>query len=149
MTPIVFINTKDVPFVDLIITGEKRYETRTRNTLGGLVGRRVLIAETGHGKPIVRCEATISMVWRMTKKDKALWDSEIKEESCIPNNSEYDWKPNTTAKYAYLIEDVVPCSPFIPPEGKRHGRVWMEYEYGGSPNWSDEYSMIMWRMNRL
>lgn len=125
MTPIVFINTKDIPFVDYIITGEKKYETRTRNTLGGLDGRRVLLAETGHGKPIVRCWAKIKL-WFATDSEW-LW-SHLKEDACIPDGSKYDWNENTKLKWIYKIEDVEPISPFNPPEGKRHGRVWMEYE---------------------
>lgn len=126
MTPIVFINTKHVPFVDLIITGEKKYETRARNTLGGLVGRRVLIAETGHGKPIVRCSAKI--VQHVLILSEKAWREYYKEPACVPDGSKYDWQKNQTEKHAYLLENVKPCSPFIPLDGKRHGRVWMEFE---------------------
>lgn len=126
MTPIVFINTKDIPFVDMIITEQKLFETRNRNTLGGLVGRRVLLAETGHGKPIVRCATTIARATRIDAKE--WWDFMFRESSCIPKGSKYDWNEKTKYKWLYTFGYVEPLNPFNPPEGKRHGRVWMEYE---------------------
>lgn len=125
MTPIVFINTKDTPFVDLIITGEKLFETRNRNTLGGLVGRRVLIAETGHGKPVVRCATELYAPTVVREKE---WFEWFRESTCIPNESKHDWKDDTKCKWLYPIGYVEPVPPFVPPEGKRHGRVWMEFE---------------------
>ena len=66
MTPVIFINTTSSPFVDDIIDGRKTYETRTRNTLKSLLtwalGERILIAETGHGDPVVRCSAVIDYI---------------------------------------------------------------------------------------
>ena len=63
MIPVLFINCSGEPFVDWIIDGLKQFETRTRNTLKTLLswalGRRILIAETGHGRPLVRCSAVI------------------------------------------------------------------------------------------
>ena len=133
MTPIVFINCDDVPFVDKIISGEKKFETRTRNMLGALSGRRVLIAETGrHCFPTVRCSATIGTPIKILTKD--VWDQNewegyrFRQRSCIPAGSKYDWKPDTKIKWIYSLIDVQEIMPFVPPEGKRHGRVWMEFE---------------------
>ena len=125
MTPIVFINTKEIPFVDLIITGDKLFETRNRNTLGGLVGRRVLIAETGHGKPIARCYATLCTPTLVYEKE---WWEWFRDSTCIPKGSKYDWNDQTKRKVLYSLDDVVAIYPFNPPNGKRHGRVWMELE---------------------
>ena len=47
---------------------------------------------------------------------------------CVPEGSEYDWQPDTKKKVLYELYDVFPIAdPFIPAEGKRHGRTWMEY----------------------
>ena len=128
MTPIVFINCKDQIFVDMIISGQKMFETRSIDSLKDLtyLNGRVLIAETGRGKPVVRCSALLvpAVVCR-TRKD---WDEYYRELACIEPGSRYDWKPETEMKYCYQIVDAHPVKPFIPPEGKRHGRVWMEYE---------------------
>ena len=61
MAPVVFINCSRFSFVDQIMSGMKLYETRTRDTLPRFLGDRILIAETGHGKPIIRAVATVHL----------------------------------------------------------------------------------------
>ena len=129
MTPIVFINTKEVPFVDLIISGKKWIESRNKPTLHKLVGGpfgdgcHVMIAETGHGKPVVRCSAHIMFAQWAFKNE---WE-DLRGATCVPVGSKYDIGERTK-KCLYYISDVKPVEPFVPPEGKRHGRVWMEFE---------------------
>lgn len=125
MMPIVFINCQSAPFIDDIITGRKVYETRSRDTLRDLVGRFVLLAETGKGKPVVRCRAKITRSFRVILPDA--WER-FRSATCVPAWSRYDWKPDTCAKWMYELQYVRPVpAPFTPPEGVRHGRVWMEY----------------------
>ena len=124
MTPIIFINSKSAPFVRWIMDGKKTFETRTRNTLKNLIGIRVMIAETGHGKPVVRCSAVVSEIIEVFTREA--WDKYVRS-ACILAGSEYDWKPGTKKKVLYQLSDVRPVAPFIPPENRRHGRVWMEY----------------------
>ena len=126
MTPIVFINCSKSPFIDDIMNGSKKYETRTRDTLSRFWGERVLLAETGKGKPIVRCSAIIGPTYMVTRQ--ADWEDRFRKDACVAPGSTYDWKPETKVKYLYKLIDVQPVQdPFIPPEGVRHGRVWMEY----------------------
>lgn len=120
---IIFINTQRFAFVDDIIAKRKVYETRCRNTLGGLVGHRVFIAETGHGKPVVRCSAVIENVMKVTRYDE--WEM-MRKLHRVPEGCKYDWNSHTSQKYLYELTEVTPCEPFVPAEGKRHGRVWME-----------------------
>ena len=124
MVPVVFINCSLFPFLTWIISGRKQYETRTRNTLRSLVGQRVFLAETGRGRPVIRASAVIQsvVVVRSRKEWKAL-----RKAHRVPAGSAFDWKPWTKCKYLYELADVAPVSPFTPPEGVRHGRVWMEY----------------------
>ena len=129
MTPVIFINCSSEPFVDWIMTGKKTYETRTRNTLKSLLtwalGERVLIAETGHGAPVVRCSAVIDHYRSVYDKDA--WDY-FRSEHAVPIGSDYDWKPDTKVKYLYHLSDVKPVDPFeLPTSCPRHGRVWAEY----------------------
>ena len=125
MTPIVFINCSSAPFMDDIITGRKVYETRSRDMLRGLVGRRVYLAETGKGKPVIRCSAKITRALRVILPDA--WE-QFRSATCVPVGTAYDWKPDTYCKWLYELDHVQPVpSPFTPPEGVRHGRVWMEY----------------------
>lgn len=125
MIPIVFINCSVLPFIAWIISGRKTFETRTRNTLRSLVGQRVYIAETGRrGGQVVRCSATIRSV--VVVRSRKEWIA-LRSAHRVPGKSQYDWKPWTKVKYMYELSDVVAMDPFTPPEGVRHGRVWMEY----------------------
>ena len=124
MTPVIFINCKKQPFIDQIIAGDKIFETRTRNTLGRMLGNRVLLAETGSGRPLVRCSAKVKEIIAVYTREA--W-SKYTFGACIQPGSEYDWKTGTKVKWLYWLTDVTPCDPFTPPEGRRHGRVWMEY----------------------
>lgn len=125
MVPVVFINCSRFPFIDWILSGLKIYETRTRDMLCSLCGQRVYIAETGHGKPVVRCSAVISQARPVT--DRATWESVIRKKAMITSGSCYDWQPETKVKYPYMLRDVRAVDPFTPPDDVRHGRVWMEY----------------------
>ena len=126
MIPVVFINSRSVPFVDLIMEGKKQYETRSRDVLRFLSdsGRRFLIAETGSGRPLVRCSARIRSV--VVIHSEKMWN-QYRTCHAVPAGSAYDWKPCTNKKILYELADVQPVPvPFHPPEGKRHGRTWME-----------------------
>ena len=61
MIPILFVNCHSVPFVQYIMEGKKIFETRSRHVLRSvfLYDMPILIAETGKGKPIVKCSARI------------------------------------------------------------------------------------------
>lgn len=133
MTPVLFINCKHEPFVDEIMAHLKQYETRTKNMLKTFLetylNERILIAETGHENPLVRCSAVIDHVVAVYTREK--WE-EYLEATWVPCGSEYDWKPDTKVKYLYHLKDVRPVGePFrLPKSCRRHGRVWAEYEWG-------------------
>ena len=129
MIPVLFINCSREPFVRWIMNGQKRYETRTRNTLKSLLswalGERILIAETGRGGPVVRCSAVIDEIVEVHCKED--WD-EYLQFTWVPVGSTYDWQPDTKVKYLYHLSDVKPVVPFfLPFTARRHGRIWAEY----------------------
>lgn len=127
MTPIVYINCKEQPFLDRILSGVKKYETRNRNTLGRHLGERVLLAETGHGKPIIRASAVIGSVHSVMTAERY---ERYRHHLGIDPLSRYDWKDDTQVKWLYQLSDVRPVEPFLMPDDcRRHGRVWAEY-YG-------------------
>ena len=124
MTPVIFINCKKIDYIGKIIAGEKKYETRHFNTLGGLVGRRVLFAETGNGTPKIRCSAVLKSARQI--EFLGVWEL-MRNETCVPEGSDYDWDFKRPRKWVYELTDVRECN--LPwKEGKRHGIVWMEYE---------------------
>lgn len=119
---ILFINCRLYPFIDWIISGLKLYETRNRNTLKNLIGKRVYIAETGkHKRPIVRCTAIIDHV---IKTDMEAFDS-LRKQTMINPGSAFDWTKETKQKYLYRLTDIVQIEPFtIPDNAIYHGRVY-------------------------
>lgn len=129
MIPILFINCSSAPYVSDILNGLKLYETRSRDMLRSLVGRRVLLAETGKaGLPVVRGSAVVCAPLRVG--DPCTWDN-YRPETRVPRGGKHDWNYATTrSKYLYYLKDVERLNPFTPPEGVRHGRVWMEYNGG-------------------
>lgn len=125
MIPVVWINCRSVPYVEKIMNLSKIYETRSVNSLRSLVGKRVLICETGKGKSMVRCSARIVNAFPVRSAYE--WDM-FREYTCVPVGSEYDWQPDTKVKWLYELDSIlIESVPFHPAEGKRHGRVWMEY----------------------
>lgn len=125
MIPVLFINCKSAPFIDDIIKGNKIFETRSINSLRSLVGKRVLICQTGKGKSLVRCSARIVNAFPVSSFHE--WDM-FREYTRVRSDSPYEWKPDTKKKWLYELSSVIIESvPFHPAEGVRHGRVWMEY----------------------
>lgn len=132
MIPVIFINCSNESFIDHILNGYKKYETRSRNTLKSLLewslGNRFLFAETGSGAPLVRFSAVIDHV--ITVYTREAW-LKYADKTCVPADSEYDWKPGTTKKVLYSLTDIQRVNPFLLPSScRRHGRVWAEYEEG-------------------
>ena len=122
---VIFINCQVEPFVQDIMDYLKQYETRNRNTLGRFLGERILIAETGHGSPLVKCIATIDEIISLTTKED--WD-EYLEVTYVPVGSKYDWQQDTKKKWLYHLTDIRPVKPFrLPKDCPRHGRVSAEY----------------------
>ena len=125
MIPVVFINCSSAPFVDDIINLSKVFETRSANTLRSLVGKRVLICQTGKGKSLVRCSARIVNSFPVHSFHE--WDM-FRDYTRVPLYSKYDWSAGTKIKWLYELSDIlIESVPFHPAEGPRHGRVWMEY----------------------
>lgn len=127
MIPVVYINCREHPFCDSILRGCKTFETRTRNTLGCLVGKKCLFVETGTGKHAkTRFYATIDSVIRIDSKEQF---EQYRNECGIVPGSDYDWKPETKTKYLYHLTDITGEDEYEISFSKehRHGRVWAEY----------------------
>lgn len=120
----VYINCSRFPFVDQIMHFQKLVETRSRDTLRAVVGRRVYLAESGRGRSVIRCSAIIGHPIAVRSREE--WDA-FRDLHLVPAGSQYDWKPETRVKYLYPIYGIEACDPFPVPAGVRHGRVWMEF----------------------
>lgn len=125
MRPVIGINSSSAPFMTEIGAGLKTLETRSRNTLGRFVGKRVMLAETKQGGYLAMYTAIIRAAHRIDSPEA--WEA-LRPLHRVPVGSKYDWKPDTRVKWAYEITSLRRLCPFRVPEGRRHGRVWMEYE---------------------
>lgn len=118
----VYINCRLIPFLDLILSGMKAYETRSRDMLRSLVGQRVYLIETGTGPvPMVRASAVIASSRVVSFSDVA-----ARQAACIAGTP-YDIRPDGT-KVFYRLEDVQPVAPFPVPACRiNHGRSYTEF----------------------
>lgn len=117
----VYINCARYPFLDWIISKDKRYETRTRNMLGTLIGQRVALVETGKGKPTVKAMATIAAVQTVDHSSNAMRDA------AMITGTIYDI-PEDSTKLFYSLTHVKPVEPYtLPANKKNHGRAYTEF----------------------
>lgn len=125
MVPIIFINCDGAPYVKKIMLLQKLFETRSKDMLRPLAGRRVFVAETHKGRrPVVRCSLRIGPGFMV---DNSAAYEQFRQYTCVPCSDVYNWQPTTKRKWLYPLLSVAPVRPFIPAEGKRHGVTWMEY----------------------
>ena len=125
MIPVIGINSSSAPFMYDIGRRSKTLETRNKRTLHRFIGCRVILAETKQGSYLAMYTAVIRSVHEIRSREQ--WDA-LRPLHRVPAGSTYDWTPETSIKYAYEIANLRHLRPFRIPEGKRHGRVWMEYD---------------------
>lgn len=118
----VYINCRRAPFLDLILSGSKLYETRSRDMLRRLVGQRVYLIETGTCPvPMVKASAVIA-----SARSVPFSDVVARLSACI-DGTPYDIKPDG-AKVFYRLEDVQSVAPFPVPACRiNHGRSYAEF----------------------
>lgn len=125
MTPAIFINCKEVPFIEKIFSRDKLFETRTKNVLRKFTGMRVLLVETGNGVPMVRGSVICGHPSAIT--DARAWDT-ARSTTQVPVGSRYDWTKDTRIKWLTPMFSPLMCEPFpLPADAVRHGRTWAEY----------------------
>lgn len=127
MVPGIFINCSRFPFIDHIISYNKIYETRSRDTLSRFVGKRVYLVQTGKGKPVVRCSCVIRKAFPL--ENAFAWNMFRRCTMILPG-SPFDWKPDTRRKWLYWLTDIQPVSVPVPvlASAVRHGRIWVEID---------------------
>lgn len=125
MPAVVWINSSSAPFLDDIYDRLKPFETRSRDMLGCLVGKRVILAESSRRQRLARCSVVIRSVLRVTSREE--WDA-LRPLHRVPVGNKYDWKPETKVKYLYELTDMRRLRPFrVPKTGIPHSRSWFEY----------------------
>ena len=119
----VYINCSEAPFIDQILARVKHYETRKKNMLRDLVGRRVFLISTGTGAPTIEGLATISGAQLVPYSDAR------KRAHAKITGTPYDIQPGG-AKWFYTLSDVqrLPHPLPVPAARKNHGRSWTTWE---------------------
>lgn len=120
----IFVNENGgVPYAQAIVQGYKNIETRSRNTLKNLVGKRVAIIRTKRNKkPTIVGYARIREATFHTPE--AL--DYLRDLTCIPVGSKYDC--HGKGKWCYIMTEAEQCEPYeLPSDAIRHGRSYAEF----------------------
>lgn len=125
MIPVVGINSASAPFMADIGDLLKRLETRSRNMLRSLVGQRVILAETRQGGYLAMYTVVIRSARPVRSREE--WD-DLRPLHRVPVGNPFDWQEGDRVRWVYELSGLRRLQPFLVPEGRRHGRTWMEYD---------------------
>lgn len=120
----IYVNqTRYVPYADAIVNGYKKIETRSRNVLGKLVGKKVMVVRTMQGKPsevVGYVRISGAEFWTAAEMD------ERRNETLIPPGSKFDCRGK--GKWCYSLTEAEAIKPFkLPKHGAvNHGRSYCE-----------------------
>ena len=112
------------PYARKIVSGEKTFETRTRNTQRRVLDKRVAIIETGNGKPMVVGYTYLTNHGYLASED---FDDWVRLICCIPKGSKYDCHGKGKCIYTIIKPEETDAST-IHSNAIRHGRVWCEFD---------------------
>ena len=132
----IFVNENGrIHYAQLIVDGVKTIETRNRNMLKCLVGKRVAIVRTKRGKlPMVVGYVTIqfSMFCPIDMYEN------YRDQTLVPVGSAYD--VHGKGKWFYFLDNAEKCDPFpLPQDSVRHGMSWCEYDDPNYEIWTTNY----------
>ena len=113
-----------IHYASALANGIKPVETRTRNMLKQLIGKRVAIISTRRNrKPVVVGYATID---KAVKEDRE-WLDGHRDLTLIPEGSQFDCAGKF--KWCYWLSSAETCEPYqLPASAVRHGRSWCEFQ---------------------
>ena len=121
----IFVNENGcIHYADLIVSGVKLFETRNRNMLSALIGKRVAIIRTRRGKkPVIVGQADIEYGYFFTAEEF----DKCRDLTCIPEGSMYDC--HGKGKWLYKMGNPWKADTPVelPASAIRHGRSWCEF----------------------
>ena len=94
------VNSKSIPYADLIIDGLKLYETRNSNSLKPYIGQRVAIVRTGAGK--AQAIGTVEIGEPLVVGPEQF--RELQALHLVPEGSTFDIQPGGT-KHLYPMRN--------------------------------------------
>ena len=122
----IFVNSDGgIPYADAIVSGVKTIETRNRDMLSKLVGKRVAVVKTRRGKnPTIVGYGRIKSKLFVNVEEFEL----VRDATLIPKGSQYDC--NRKGKWLYALAEAEKCEPYpLPKNAKRHGISWCEFDF--------------------
>lgn len=120
----IFVNEDGgVRYAEAIVKGYKPIETRNRNMLASLVGKRVAVVRTRRGKnPMIVGYVDIMGAFFHDKE----WMHAHRDLTLIPEGSKHDCV--NRGKWCYYLATPMTCKPFdLPKDAVRHGRSYCEF----------------------
>lgn len=124
----IFVNERGAGrYATWLVDGFKTIETRSRDMLGKLVGKRVAIVKTHTGTipfcgPVVVGYVTITRKWFCPAADF----QQYFQQHLVPPGTAYDAAGR--GKWFYFCADAERCEPYpLPKDAVRHGRSWCEF----------------------
>ena len=120
----IFVNENGcVPYPFAIVARYKTIETRNKNMLSALVGKRVAVIRTGRGKvPTIIGEVDIV---RSAFCPAADFDKYYDQHLVQPGSK---YACHSRGKWFYFLENAKPCDHYaLPSSAIRHGRSWCEF----------------------
>ena len=90
----------DTNYADLIVSGQKKYETRDKDSLRPYVGKRIGIVETGSGPAKLVGYATVGEPIEVGEAEFA----DSRDQHLVPEGSKFDIKPGQS-KFLYEMID--------------------------------------------
>ena len=101
-------------YAQLIVSGEKKFESRIGNSLRPYVGKRVGIIETGSGPAKLVGFATVGEPTQVNAKEFA----EMRDQHLVPEGSRFDIQPGQT-KLLYEMIDPQPLAEPVDASGTK------------------------------
>lgn len=124
----IFVNERGAGrYATWLVNGSKTIETRSRDMLSALVGKRVAIVKTHKGTvpfcgPVVVGYVTITRKLFCPAADFQTYF----EQHLVRPGTVYD--ATGRGKWMYFVSDSEACDPFpLPANAVRHGRSWCEF----------------------
>lgn len=145
----IFVNERGAGhYARWIVDGNKTIETRNRDMLSALVGKRVAIVRTHRNSHPKSVPMVIGYV---TIREKSFCKAEdfykYFKEHLVSEGSAYDC--HGKGKWFYHLAGAEKCEPYpLPSSAIRHGRSWCEFEHDASGiidilRWADEQAEAM------
>lgn len=121
-------NGQEIDYIELIMQKLKSLETRNKDTLKALMGKRVALIDRAHkhnGKLLIRGFATIASSTTIDSKSQY---ERLQYAHLVPPSSCYWWDECTKKKVMYKLTEPERALFELPELRTNHGRSYTEFD---------------------